>query len=339
MPKVSVIVPVYKAEGFLRRCVESVQSQSFTDWELLLIEDGSPDRSGALCDELAAEDSRIRVFHKPNGGVSSARNVGLDKAKGQYIAFLDSDDWFLDGMLETLVTLAEENGADSAGCAHLNVEENGTSWAEPAAMSAGVYGKEEIMRGIVDRLMTNRTGRPGEFLNGFIWRFIYTNEIVQKHEIRFEGAYLEDEIFLIEYFARAERLAMSDAPLYGYLQNSASATHRYMKDYMKVYERFLERKTRLAEQLLLAARTPDWRESTNWAGLLIAVGNEYAASNPAPWGEKERRVKEICKRSEMKDAIAKMHPKNQSRNKQIVTELIRYKAFPLLTLLYRIKNR
>ena len=131
MPKVSVIVPVYKAEGFLRRCVESVQSQSFSDWELLLIEDGSPDGSAALCDAIAAEDSCVRVFHKPNGGVSSARNVGLDAAKGQDIAFLDSDDWFLDGMLETLVTLAEENGADSAGCAHLNVEESGASWAEP----------------------------------------------------------------------------------------------------------------------------------------------------------------------------------------------------------------
>lgn len=339
MPKVSVIVPVYKAEDFLRRCVESVQTQSFTDWELLLIEDGSPDASGALCDTLAEEDSRIRAFHKPNGGVSSARNVGLDEAKGQYIAFLDSDDWFLPGFLETLVDLAEKNGADSAGCAHLNVEENGAFWAEPGAMPAGVYDREELMRGIVDRLMTNRTGRPGEFLNGFIWRFIYTNEIIQKHAIRFEGAYLEDEIFLIEYFARAEKLAMSDAALYGYLQNSASATHRYMKDYMKVYERFLERKTELAEKLKLTERTPDWRESTNWAGLLIAVGNEYAASNPASWGEKQRRVKAICNRSEMREAIAKMHPKGQSRNKQIVTELIRLRAFLPLTLLYRIKNR
>ncbi|MGM9663169.1 MAG: glycosyltransferase [Oscillospiraceae bacterium] len=339
MPKVSVIVPVYKAEDFLRRCVESVREQSFSDWELLLIEDGSPDESGALCDALAAEDARIRVFHKPNGGVSSARNVGLDEAAGTYVAFLDSDDWFLPGFLEKLVGLAEEHGADSAGCAHLNVSESGETQPERGALGAGVYGKEEILRGVVDRLMTDRTGRPGEVLNGFIWRFLYTREIIEANHIRFEGAYLEDEIFLIEYFCRAEKLAMTEEPLYGYLLNSASATHRYMKDYMQVYERFLERKTALAERLGLGERCPGWRESTNWAGLLIAVGNEYAKSNPASWREKQRRVEEIARRPEMAEAMEKLHPTGQGRNKQIVTELLRRRQFGLLTLLYRVKNR
>lgn len=339
MPSVSVIVPVYRAESFLRRCVESVQSQSFRDWELLLIEDGSPDGSGALCDALAAEDSRIRTFHKPNGGVSSARNVGLDAAKGQYIAFLDSDDWFLPDFLETLVTLAERSGADSAGCAHLNVPESGASTPEKGALPAGVYEKDAILRGIVDRLMTHRTGLPGEILNGFIWRFLYTRDIIERHHIRFEGAYLEDEIFLIEYFFHAEKLAMTEEALYGYLLNSASATHRYMKDYMQVYARFFQRKEELASRLGLGARCPDWRESTHWAGLLIAVGNEYAASNPAPWGEKQRTVRAICDRPEMAQTIRSAHPTGQGRNKQIVTELIRLRAFSLLTLLYRIKNR
>lgn len=339
MPKVSVIVPVYRAEGFLRRCVESVQAQSFPDWELLLIDDGSPDQSGALCDEFAAGDDRIRVFHKPNGGVSSARNVGLEEARGQYLAFLDSDDWFLPEFLQTLLSCAESSGADSAGCAHQNVTESGVSTSEKGALPAGVYGEEEILRGIVDRLMSHRTAPPGELLNGFIWRFLYTREIIEQYRIRFEGAYLEDEIFLIEYFARAKRLAMSDAPLYAYLQNSASATHRYMKDYLAVFERFLQRKGDLAQTLALAQRCPDWRESTLWAGLLIAVGNEYAAGNPASWREKQSHVREICAREEMRGAIARMHPTGQGRNKQIVTELIRLRAFSLLTLLYRIKNR
>ena len=94
MPAISVIVPVYRAERFLDACVESVLAQTFTDWELLLIEDGSPDGSGALCDVYAAKDPRIRAFHKENGGVSSARNVGLAHAEGECIAFLDSDDGF-----------------------------------------------------------------------------------------------------------------------------------------------------------------------------------------------------------------------------------------------------
>lgn len=93
VPKISVIVPVYKVEAVLSKCVESVLSQSYTDFELLLIDDGSPDNSGSLCEEYAAKDSRIRVFHKKNGGVSSARNYGLKKAIGDYVVFVDSDDW------------------------------------------------------------------------------------------------------------------------------------------------------------------------------------------------------------------------------------------------------
>lgn len=99
MPKVSIIVPVYKAEKYLNRCIDSIIAQTFTDWELLLIDDGSPDRSGEICDEYAQKDTRIRVFHKNNGGVSSARNLGLDNVLGEYVTFVDSDDWLLDNAL------------------------------------------------------------------------------------------------------------------------------------------------------------------------------------------------------------------------------------------------
>ena len=92
-PKISVIIPVYNAESTLRRCVDSVLAQTFPDFECLLINDGSEDKSGEICDEYAIRDSRVRVFHKGNGGVSSARNVGLDNATGEWIAFVDSDDW------------------------------------------------------------------------------------------------------------------------------------------------------------------------------------------------------------------------------------------------------
>lgn len=92
-PKISVIVPVYNVEKFLRRCIDSILAQTFTDFELLLIDDGSKDKSGEICDEYAAKDARIRVFHKQNGGVSSARNLGIDKAQGEWVYFVDSDDW------------------------------------------------------------------------------------------------------------------------------------------------------------------------------------------------------------------------------------------------------
>ena len=165
MPAISVIVPVYRAERFLDACVESVLAQTFTDWELLLIEDGSPDGSGALCDAYAAKDPRIRAFHKENGGVSSARNVGLAHAEGECIAFLDSDDGFEPETLATLWELRRRNGADTAGCAHWNVLPSGAKTAEKL-LPAGVYREDELREKANDLplqpgvyLMMDKTGK------------------------------------------------------------------------------------------------------------------------------------------------------------------------------------
>ena len=116
MPKISIIVPVYKAETYLHRCVDSILAQTFTDWELLLIDDGSPDRSGEICDEYAKKDSRVRVIHKENGGVSSARQRGLDESIGEYTIHADPDDWVEPTMLEELYNKAKEEDVDMVIC-------------------------------------------------------------------------------------------------------------------------------------------------------------------------------------------------------------------------------
>ena len=115
-PAVSVICPVYKAEKYLHRCVDSILSQTFKDFELLLVDDGSPDRSGEICDEYAAKDSRVRVFHKENGGVSSARQCGIDNALGEYTIHADPDDWVEPDMLEELYRKAKDEDADMVIC-------------------------------------------------------------------------------------------------------------------------------------------------------------------------------------------------------------------------------
>lgn len=110
--KISIITAVYKAESFLRRCVDSIIAQTYLDWELILVDDGSPDKSGNICDEYAAKDSRIKVIHKVNGGVSSARQMGLEFCTGDYIVHADSDDWLSPIMLELLSSHAKETDAD-----------------------------------------------------------------------------------------------------------------------------------------------------------------------------------------------------------------------------------
>lgn len=340
MPAISVIVPVYKAEAFLDKCVESVLSQTFRDFELLLIDDGSPDGSGALCDSYAARDRRVRVFHKENGGVSSARNLGLAQAEGDYIAFADSDDWMDPDELAVLYALVREHGCDSAGCAHYNVDIDGKAGAEAAALPAGVYGPDEIRSGIVDRLMGHRLEQPGQpVLNGYIWRFLFSRDIIAREGIVFDGAYLEDELFLAEYFCQARGLAVTDRPLYHYLYNPNSAIHRYMPGYLDTFTSFLERKRLLARRLDTASRLPDWETSTLWAGLFIAVANEYAPGNPSTPAQQTDRVRAIAQRPDFAAAVAALNPTGLSRNKQVVAALLRGRHYRLLTLLYRIKNR
>lgn len=336
MPSISVIVPVYQAEALLEGCVESVKSQTFTDWELILIDDGSRDGSPAICDRCAAEDPRIRVFHKPNGGVSTARNLGLEKASGDYIAFLDADDRFVPRTLETLWSLCQQAGADSAGCAHTNLWPNGAEGTE-LLLPEGVYDAQGIREKIVYPLLGDRLAQP--VFNGFIWRFLFSAEIIRSANITFEGAYLEDELFLMEYFCNAHCLAVTEQPLYRYLLNPNSATHKYMKDLMQVFDRFMERKEGVAARYALESARPQWRENSNWAGLLIFVGNEYAKGNPKTIRQRQQAVEELCRRPDMAKAIATLTPAGLGRNKQMVVDLVRKKQFFLLTLLYRLKNR
>lgn len=337
MPSISVIVPVYQAEKFLHRCLDSMARQTFSDWELILVDDGSTDGSAALCDQFAAKDSRARVFHrKKNQGVSEARNLGLNEAKGDYIAFLDADDCYEFQALETLWNLREESGADTVGCAHTNLFPDGSSALE-LLLPSGIYQQDAIREQIVYPLLGDRLQAP--VFNGFIWRYLFSASLLRSCRISFEGAYLEDELFLMEYFCNSHKLAVTDVPLYRYFLNPNSATHKYMKNFLQTFSRFMERKEALAARYGLEAARPQWRESSNWAGLLIAIGNEYARDNPKTIRQRQKAVKDLCRRPDMEKAIRELAPVGLSPNKQMVASLVRGKHFFTLTQLYRLKNR
>ena len=318
MPSISVIVPVYQAEKLLHRCFESVSRQTFPDWELILVDDGSTDGSAALCDKFAARESRARVFHrKKNQGVSEARNLGINESRGDYITFLDADDCYEFQALETLWNLREQSGADAAACR--------------------VYGEAEIREKLIDPLVGDRLTQP--VFNGYSVCYLFSTDIIRKNHITFDGPYLEDELFVLEYFCNARSLAATDQPLYRYFLHGESATHHYMDNFSQVFSRFMERKEALVARYGLESARPQWRESSNWAGLLIAVGNEYARDNPKSIRQRQKAVKAFCQRPEMQKAIRELVPAGLSPNKQMVANLVRKRHFFTLTQLYRLKNR
>ena len=176
MPGISVIVPVYKGVRFLREALASVRAQTFGDWECLCVDDGSKDGSDALLDELAAEDPRIRAFHRANGGTSVARNFALTQARGRYIAFLDEDDVYHPRMLETLHTAIERTQADVVGCEFQKFDEKAhPAWTDEPPEESGwqVAGRDEIREWIARYY----DGVPFE-----VWRNLYRREIAVGHE-------------------------------------------------------------------------------------------------------------------------------------------------------------
>lgn len=337
MPSISVIVPVYQAEKFLHRCLDSMARQTFSDWELLLVDDGSTDGSPALCDQFAAKDSRVRVFHrKKNQGVSEARNLGINEAKGSYITFLDADDCYEFQTLETLWNLREQSGAEAAACGLTYLWPDGKQSVQ-AQLPAGIYDEAGIREMLINPLVGDRLTQP--VFNGYSVCYLFSTEIIRKAHIAFDGPYLEDELFVLEYFCNIRSLAVTDQPLYRYFLHGESATHHYMKNFSQVFARFMERKEALVARYGLESARPQWRESSNWAGLLIAVGNEYAKGNSKSIRQRQKAVKEFCRRPEMEKAIRELAPVGLSPNKQMVANLVRGKHFFTLTQLYRLKNR
>ena len=213
MCEISIITPVYKAELFLDRCVSSIQAQTLAGFELLLADDGSADRSGALCDQYALEDERIVVLHQPNQGQAAARNRALELVSGKYIGFVDSDDWVHPEMYRILVENAEKNRASISVGGYRSVTEYRQPEALADAWAVKVWGGRDFLKhGLLDGV----DKKPW-----VLWDKVFSSACFQ--EIRMpEGRINEDNAVVYKLLYGAERVADCDAPLYAYYQNPDS---------------------------------------------------------------------------------------------------------------------
>ena len=219
-PKISVIVPVYKTEGLLDRCVESIVGQTYKNLEIILVDDGSPDNCPAMCDEWAEKDSRIRVIHKENGGVSSARNAALDIATGDYIGFVDSDDWIEPEMYASLIRKISESGKNIALCSYYAVEISGKRYECRCVADKEVLDRDDYFRFIV-------LGGDG----GYIWNRLYDADILK--EVRFDEDiwYSEDLLFNFKTAQKSNGAAILDKIEYNYVQKRIKEQAWVMNDH------------------------------------------------------------------------------------------------------------
>lgn len=231
-PEVSIVVPVFNVEKYLERCVNSILSQTFKEFEVILVDDGSTDYSGMLCDQYSNRDSRVRVIHKTNGGLSDARNVGIDAALGKWILFVDSDDFIEPEMVSTLHTLAVNEKAQIAICGIRNCYEGMSSIQYPKIEQFSCTGTEALR-------MTLEGGKiPGSICDKLIQREL----VVGKYFPR--GKIYEDAFYMPELLLSAEKVVVTTQPLYNYWHRRGSiTTHPFTPkkmDVIKAYEYTME---------------------------------------------------------------------------------------------------
>lgn len=216
-PKVTVIIPVYNVESYLREAVDSVLCQTLQDIEIILVDDGSTDNSGIICDEYAAADERVKVIHKPNGGLSSARNAGLEIAKGEYIMFLDSDDyWGKPTLIKELVDkFVKYPDADFIQFSVYTLSENNVLMpGRPISEEICCESQEAIYRFFAKNKLTPTS-----------WDKIFRRKSIPK-TVRFvQGAYYEDEYFLIDMFKYLKKILLSSIGYYVYRIRTGSILH------------------------------------------------------------------------------------------------------------------
>ena len=216
-PLISVIVPVYRVQEYLERCVKSILSQTYKNLEVILVDDGSPDQCPAICDACAEKDARVKVIHQENKGLSGARNAGIDAASGEYLAFVDSDDYVSPHFIEELYQLLQDTGCAIGQCRFSYVKGDGL--VEEGDSAFCIYRGESLMEQLYG---------PEEKATCFVvaWNKLYRAELFKETGIRYpEGRIHEDEATTYRLFHEAKKLAFLDRALYGYYtENGGSIT-------------------------------------------------------------------------------------------------------------------
>lgn len=231
MDLISIIVPIYKVEKYLDECIRSVVSQTYKNIEIILVDDGSPDSCPGICDAWAEKDSRIRVIHKENGGLSDARNVGMASSTGTFIAFVDSDDILEPEYIEYMYRAICETGADLAQCRYQQFTGTPDAVGNPKSMcSPVIQSKEEALHYFSSHMVP---------LNHEVWDKLYRRSLIENERFLY-GRQAQNVLFSCHVFGKCNKIARVDNMLYHYRIHSESASGRFIRQRLDGFETFMQ---------------------------------------------------------------------------------------------------
>ena len=285
-PTFSFVVPVYNVEQYLGKCIESVLGQTYSDFELILVDDGSTDSSGKICDSYREKDNRILVIHKKNAGVSAARNVGIEQARGEYICFIDSDDWIESNYLSEIKAEIADFDILFFGC-FLRYEDGMASSICPPAVECRTDIGNVISYLFQNDMHVNYFGYP--------WNSIYRRDIIDQFEIRFSEtlSFCEDEVFNLAYCNHARSLKIITPLLYNYRLKEQGLTH--MKKTPEVWYLLADGFLQLLDDIKSQTLVIGYKKRIAGYYNLAA----WASNNPFVWIKWEWRMLCYCRKNQL----------------------------------------
>ena len=335
---ISVIVPIYKVEKYIYRCIESIIRQTYKNLEIILVDDGSPDKCGKICDVFAKKDKRVKVIHKKNSGLGFARNSGLNYASGKYVTFIDGDDYIGPTHIEKMHTLIKETCTDTCVAGYTKVYSN--KQIEHVNVCAGMVFKENIKERILPRMCgSNANGE--DYIEMSVCMVLFSNEIIQQQNLRFvsEREYIsEDLVFDFDYYSLSKGVCFSDIIDYYYCDNMESLTTRYRKDrfenQIKLYKLLNDKAKRMDIEKICKGRL----QNTVVAIARYSIKLEYKFANDNGMDVANYNVRKICENKILKQIFDEYDNSKIKITSRIINYFIKNEKYLLLKYTMYFKN-
>ena len=321
MPLISIIVPVYNVEKYLKRCIDSILNQTFKDFELILVNDGSTDNCENICKEYIIKDRRVKYFYQNNKGVSEARNLGIENSCGNYIQFIDADDYIDKNFLEVAVNRLKNDNSDIVFVGFYNEYNNGD-----------IYKKKYYNKSIIsDNVKYYCLDLYRKDLFGYTWCKVFKNSIIKKFNLKFNKNmnYCEDELFTCEYCKYVQRISIENSPLYHYINYEGNRDNLSNKKKNEIFNR---------DKLF-----------NSWFELLGNYDEEYLGNKAYTtikflyfnevWSDKSYKIRKDNINKIKQTSIMKYANSNKTLKKKIIVKCIKYESIVLFKLLFRIFNK
>ncbi|AGK95886.1 glycosyltransferase family 2 protein [Clostridium pasteurianum] len=329
MIKVSIIIPIYNVEAYLRKCLDSVIKQTFKDIEIILINDGSSDNSLNICKEYSNKDKRIKIIDKRNEGVSKARNVGLLCARGEYISFVDSDDWIELNMIEELYNSVSSNNAEFCMSNYIRENESKSQYVD-ANIELKKLQDNEIKEYLLIPLIERENNQKEHILASFRgpWGKLFKRDIIEKYNIKFKKDLIvgEDFIFNLEFLVYINKAVINEGFYYHYLTNSNSITMKYKKDCWRlIYRNTILYLEDFLKKNNLYLEAKDKVNKLIIKYFLMSVINEGSKDNIKIKVEKINTIKEMCEDKIIMDALESVDLNLYGKKNNFILFLAKYR--------------